>query len=74
LPKDHDHSAYRFHYDLFLSGIERIILVSSRPDDIVAAKNLANRFTDFPQSFHDILSHLASGTGKIHCSCIRCRV
>lgn len=28
LPKEHEHSAYRFHSDLFLSGIERIILVS----------------------------------------------
>lgn len=27
LPKDQDHSAYRFHSDLFLSGLERIILV-----------------------------------------------
>ncbi|KAG5339822.1 hypothetical protein C0989_003504 [Termitomyces sp. Mn162] len=30
LPKDHDHSAYRFHSDLFLSGFERIILVSRK--------------------------------------------
>ncbi|KAG6896322.1 hypothetical protein C0992_009113 [Termitomyces sp. T32_za158] len=30
LPKDHDHSAYRFHSDLFLSGLERIILVSRK--------------------------------------------
>ena len=28
LPKEHDHSAYRFHADLFVSGLERIILVS----------------------------------------------
>jgi len=28
MPKDHDFSAYRFHSDLFLSGLERIILVS----------------------------------------------
>lgn len=30
LPKDHDHSAYRFHSDLFLSGLERIILISRK--------------------------------------------
>ncbi|KAG6856907.1 hypothetical protein H0H87_012489 [Tephrocybe sp. NHM501043] len=30
LPKDHDHSAYRFHTDLFLSGLERIILISRK--------------------------------------------
>ncbi|KAJ7471520.1 armadillo-type protein [Mycena galericulata] len=30
LPKDHDHSAYRFHADLFLSGFERIILISRK--------------------------------------------
>ena len=30
MPKEHEHSAYRFHTDLFLSGLERIILVSSR--------------------------------------------
>ncbi|KAF8638286.1 hypothetical protein AX17_002306 [Amanita inopinata Kibby_2008] len=30
LPKDHDHSAYRFHNDLFLSGFERIILISRK--------------------------------------------
>lgn len=29
MPKDHEHSAYRFHMDLFLSGFERIILVSA---------------------------------------------
>ena len=28
MAKDHDLSAYRFHSDLFLSGLERIILVS----------------------------------------------
>ena len=28
LPKDHEHSAFRFHHDMFLSGIERIISVS----------------------------------------------
>jgi len=28
MAKDHDFSAYRFHSDLFLSGLERIILVS----------------------------------------------
>ena len=27
MPKEHEHSAYRFHQDLFLSGLERIILV-----------------------------------------------
>jgi hypothetical protein len=27
MPQDHDLSAYRFHSDLFLSGLERIILV-----------------------------------------------
>ncbi|KAG6853991.1 hypothetical protein C0991_011855 [Blastosporella zonata] len=30
LPKEHDHSAYRFHTDLFLSGLERIILISRK--------------------------------------------
>ncbi|KAF5382020.1 hypothetical protein D9615_004437 [Tricholomella constricta] len=30
LPKDHDHSAYRLHTDLFLSGLERIILISRK--------------------------------------------
>ena len=28
LPRDHEHSAYNFHSDLFLSGLERIIMVS----------------------------------------------
>jgi len=28
MPKEHEHSAYRFHTDLFLSGLERIILAS----------------------------------------------
>ena len=27
LPKDHENSAYRFHQDMFASGIERIIAV-----------------------------------------------
>ena len=27
LPKDHEHSAYRFHSDMFQSGIERILSV-----------------------------------------------
>ncbi|KAJ6532087.1 armadillo-type protein [Mycena capillaripes] len=30
LPKDNDHSAYRFHADLFSSGFERIILISRK--------------------------------------------
>jgi len=29
MPKEHEHSAYRFHMDLFLSGLERVILVCS---------------------------------------------
>lgn len=29
MPKEHEHSAYRFHSDLFLSGLERIILAST---------------------------------------------
>lgn len=28
LPREHEHSAYRFHSDMFLSGMERVILVS----------------------------------------------
>ena len=28
MPRDHEHSAYNFHSDLFLSGLERIIMVS----------------------------------------------
>ena len=28
MPKEHEHSAYRFHTDLFLSGLKRIIIVS----------------------------------------------
>ena len=31
LPKDHEHSAYRFHQDMFQSGIERIISVRPLP-------------------------------------------
>ena len=27
MPKENDHSAYRFHSDMFLSGIEKILLV-----------------------------------------------
>ncbi|PIL35423.1 hypothetical protein GSI_02150 [Ganoderma sinense ZZ0214-1] len=30
LPKDHEHSAYRFHQDMFQSGIERIISVARK--------------------------------------------
>ncbi|KIL67542.1 hypothetical protein M378DRAFT_159355 [Amanita muscaria Koide BX008] len=30
MPKDHELSAYRFHSDLFLSGFERIILISRK--------------------------------------------
>ncbi|KAJ7170936.1 armadillo-type protein [Mycena crocata] len=30
LPKENDHSAYRFHSDLFLSGFERIVLISRK--------------------------------------------
>ena len=28
MPRDHEHSVYNFHSDLFLSGLERIIMVS----------------------------------------------
>ena len=28
MPREHEHSAYNFHSDLFLSGLERIIMVS----------------------------------------------
>lgn len=31
LPSEEEHSAYQFHKDLFLSGIERIIVVSALP-------------------------------------------
>ena len=31
LPSEEEHSAYNFHKDLFLSGIERIIVVSALP-------------------------------------------
>ncbi len=27
LPKEHEHSAYRFHHDMFQSGVERILSV-----------------------------------------------
>ncbi|KAJ7066869.1 armadillo-type protein [Mycena belliarum] len=30
LPRDNEHSAHRFHMDLFLSGFERIILISRK--------------------------------------------
>jgi len=30
LPKDHEHSAYRFHSDMFLSGVERVLLVARK--------------------------------------------
>ncbi|KAF9477186.1 hypothetical protein BDN70DRAFT_811098 [Pholiota conissans] len=30
MPREHEHSAYRFHTDLFLSGLERIILISRK--------------------------------------------
>ncbi|KAJ7227425.1 armadillo-type protein [Mycena pura] len=30
LPKDNEHSAYRFHSDLFLCGFERIVLISRK--------------------------------------------
>ena len=32
MPREHEHSAYNFHSDLFLSGLERIIMVS-RPSN-----------------------------------------
>lgn len=31
MPREHEHSAYNFHSDLFLSGFERIIMVSRPP-------------------------------------------
>ncbi|KAJ8503524.1 hypothetical protein ONZ45_g10778 [Pleurotus djamor] len=34
LPKDHEHSAYRFHMDMFLSGIERIIAISRKASSV----------------------------------------
>ncbi|TFK50027.1 hypothetical protein OE88DRAFT_1736314 [Heliocybe sulcata] len=34
LPKDHDHSAYRFHQDLFLSGLERMILIGRKASTV----------------------------------------
>ncbi|OCH93043.1 hypothetical protein OBBRIDRAFT_750238 [Obba rivulosa] len=30
LPKDHEHSAYKFHSDMFLSGLERVLLVARK--------------------------------------------
>ncbi|PPR05965.1 hypothetical protein CVT24_004629 [Panaeolus cyanescens] len=30
MPKEHEHSAWRFHHDLFLSGLERILLISRK--------------------------------------------
>jgi len=37
MPKEHEHSAYRFHTDLFLSGLEHIIL-ASRPFTLTLLK------------------------------------
>ncbi|KZT29971.1 hypothetical protein NEOLEDRAFT_1106732 [Neolentinus lepideus HHB14362 ss-1] len=34
LPKEHDHSAYRFHQDLFLSGLERMILIGRKASTV----------------------------------------
>ncbi|KAF9493166.1 hypothetical protein BDN71DRAFT_1450718 [Pleurotus eryngii] len=34
LPRDHEHSAYRFHTDMFLSGLERIIAISRKASTV----------------------------------------
>ena len=52
MPKEHEHSAYRFHTDLFLSGLERIILASSPFNHSLFKLRL---FVDLTKSINDIL-------------------
>lgn len=57
MPKEHDLSAYRFHYDIFLSGFERIILVRVLQHCLVV---LLTASLDFSQNFNDVLSNATS--------------
>lgn len=72
LPREHDHSVYRFHSDLFLSGFERIILV--RPYSGSCDKPSSFSSADFPESIYNILSNTTSGVGSLYCSCCKIRL
>lgn len=62
LPKEHEHSAFQFHRDMFQSGIERILSVRSpllRPVHNVLTPSLSFG-ADCTQSVDDILSDATS--------------
>ena len=53
MSKEHEHSAYRFHTDLFLSGLERIILASSHLASSLF--KLVKTLVDLTKSINNIL-------------------
>ena len=53
LPKDHENSAYRFHQDMFASGIERIIAV--RIQSVTEARRTHDRSIGGSESLDDLL-------------------
>ena len=55
LPKDHEHSAFRFHQDMFASGIERILAVSSSRLSVSASHADAFASKDRAQGVDNIL-------------------
>ena len=52
MSKEHEHSAYRFRTDLFLSGLERIILASSPSASLF---KLVKTLVDLTKSINNIL-------------------
>lgn len=72
LPKEHDHSAHRFHSDLFLSGFERIILVSLLTSLSYQRHPLS--LTDLTKSFDDVLPNSAPRTSEIYLIRLPCGI
>ena len=65
LPKEDDYSSYRLHCDLFVSGIERILLVSVTILAILYWYIHAI-LTGCPKSINDLLPNPSLGDFQVH--------
>jgi hypothetical protein len=68
LSKEHELSAHQLHTDLFLSGIERILLVTfSRKGVMCSLADSCTRMVDCAQGIDDILPYSASRDFPLCC-------
>ncbi|EIW57226.1 uncharacterized protein TRAVEDRAFT_168855 [Trametes versicolor FP-101664 SS1] len=76
LPKEHEHSAYRFHHDMFQSGVERILSIARKASttyyptlhlEIARYVSAAGRSgLEIPWSLSRIVGQPPTGMRKLH--------